>query len=200
MFCLEELTSSLNATPASEDKSMQVHTSSHCIPNIKMKPVDKRKHQLQYCQRMYRCFKMCIPPDFCAFRMKTWSRLRWSSWDLLWPGIWPWLLSKRARWKPEYQHFVLYIKLKCKTLLFDNKTLYQTCSERIYSCSCSEHITSSSMYRPDTPKNQHVTSCHTINMTYYVHYTLSEDWYRKTTRTLTMTRLPDLPTFSVHIL
>lgn len=145
---------------------------------------------------MYNCFEMCIPPDFCGFRMKTWSRLKWSSWDSLWPEIWPWLSSKRARWKPEYQHFVLYIKLKYKTMLFDKKTLNQTCSERIYSCSCSEHITSSSMYRPDTPKNQHVTSLSNNKyMTYYVHYTLSEDWYRKTTHTPTMTRLPDFPFF-----
>lgn len=97
-----------------------------------------------------------ICPHFCGFRMKTWSWLKWSSWDSPWRGTWPWLSSKRARWKPEYPHFLLYIKFKHYTPRFRNKTVNQTCSERIYFCSCSNHITSSRWYRPDT-KNQNVT-------------------------------------------
>lgn len=40
---------------------------------------------------------------------------------------------------------------------FNNKTLNQTCSQGIYFCSCSNHLKSSSMYRPGT-KNHNDTS------------------------------------------
>lgn len=71
---------------------------------------------------MHICLRICNLPHFCGFRMKTWSWLKWSCWDSLWRGIWPWLSSKRARWKPEYQHFLLYIKFKHYTPCFNNKT------------------------------------------------------------------------------
>lgn len=105
---------------------------------------------------MHICLRICNLPHFCGFRMKTWSWPKWSCWGSLWRGIWPWLSSKRARWKPEYPHFLLYIKFKHYKPRFNNKTVNQTCSERIYFCSCSNHITSSRWYRPDT-KNQNVT-------------------------------------------
>lgn len=182
MFCLEELTSSLNTTSASEDRTMQVL---HLLGNHN--PKLKPSQQFMY---MHICFRICNLPHFYGFRMKTWSWLKWSYWDSLWRGIWPWLSSKRARWKPEYQHFLLYIKLKRYKPCFNNKTLNQTCSERIYFCSCSNHITSSSMYMTLKIKTSH--SCHGTNSKYicnmYITQTLSEDWY-KNTLTPTMTCL-----------
>lgn len=101
MFCLEELTSSLNTPSASEDRTMQVqHSPRNRFPKL------ERSQEFMY---THLCVRVCNLLYFCCFRMKTWSWRKWSYWDSLWRGIWPWLSSKRARWKPEYQHFLLYI-------------------------------------------------------------------------------------------
>lgn len=135
--------------------------------------------------------------------MTTSSWPKWSYWDSPWPGIWPWLLSKREllthEWWLEEKallHFCIVYKIQViKMCYLIKKTCFIVCCKnklthplKVFICSCSELLAHLTVC---TDITLHVTCSHTTIGTLHTMYSKhascasiwrSEDYQRKDRR------------------